>query len=432
MTHIIHRPKHVAGIAITIAIIVGTIGAIVITRPPTYQFAKVGPGTIETAWDAATGTTAGNLTLSFQASGQITGVFVKVGDTVKTGEVLATLDPQNTAGSLTQAKAAYATAEANYEKLQNGATEADIAVTTATLAAAQTTLAHNEQTLLQTLDDSLTVATNAVRNETDAFFTNPESDTPTLTTTGINFSDQDLQYQVQHERSSINAMLLSWKQALAGIAAGSDLTAPENDAQNNLQSVAAYLKDLNTLFTSYASGNAAAVGAAQANILSAQGSVTGQISALNGAVQAVASAQAGVVQSQAALTLKTSGARPEDIAAAQAQVNSALGAMQIAQSAYNNRIITAPGDGTITAVYVSAGETAAPNAPAIDLSATTVSKNVALMVPTSAIIDREGTLYVVAKTKNGTEERQIAAGASDATNTEILSGLSAGDEVVIH
>jgi multidrug efflux pump subunit AcrA (membrane-fusion protein) len=153
---------------------------------------------------------------------------------------------------------------------------------------------------------------------------------------------------------------------------------------------------------------------------------------LTNATQAVSSAEAGVNQNQASLTLKTSSARPEDVVSAEAQVSNASGAVQIAQSAYQNRIITSPGNGIATAVYISAGQIASPNVPAIDLSGETVSKNVSLMIPNNSIIDRAGKFYVLIKSGSGTEEKEITIGSSDATNTEVLSGILAGDEVATH
>ena len=434
---IIHKPKHIIAISLGVAVVIGIIGYSVINKGPDYQFAKAQAGMIQNIWSLSSTTNASgqNLTLSFQASGQIKSVSVKVGDQVKNGEVLATLDPQNTAGALTQAKAAYASAVANYTKLVNGATSADVAVSSSSLAIAETALLHNKQTLVQALNDSVTTGTNAVDNNTDIFFNNPESNTPQLVTAGVSFSNQTLQYSVQGERASINAMLSSWKQELASVSTDSDLSTLTNHAQNNLQSIAAYLDDLNSLFTAHASVNLysqIAVAIGQGTILSARGSITGQISSLTGTSQAVSSAETIVSQSEASLGLKTSAARPEDIAAAQAQVSSAYGAVQIAESAYQNRIITAPGDGLVTAVYITVGQIAAPSTPAIDLSGKTFSKNVSIMIPNSAIIDRDGGLYVLVKHDDGVQEKKISVGASDATNTEVISGISAGDFVVTH
>jgi len=434
---IIHKPRHIIAISLAIAIVIGIIGYMSINRPPAYQFVKVQSGTIENIWSLGSSTNASgqNLTLSFLASGKINTVSAKVGDQVKDGQTLATLDPENTAGALTQAKAAYASAVANYNKLLNGATPADVAVSSASLETAKTALAHNKETLVQALKDSLTSGTNAVNNNTDVFFSNSESDAPQLITAGVNFSNQNLQYQVQNERVSINKMLISWKQELTGVNSDGDLTTLTSHAKNNLQSIGTYIDDLNSLFTanaSVSSGSQIAIAISQGNIISARGSITGQISSLSGASQAVSNAEAGVVQSEAGLSLKTSSARPEDVAAAQAQVANAYGAVQIAQAAYQNHIITAPGDGIITAVYITVGQIATPNASAIDLSGKTFSKNVSIMIPNSAIIDRDGQSYVLVKKDDGVQEKKIVIGASDATNTEVVSGISAGDQVVTH
>jgi multidrug resistance efflux pump len=61
-----------------------------------------------------------------------------------------------------------------------------------------------------------------------------------------------------------------------------------------------------------------------------------------------------------------SAARPEDVAVAQAQMDNAKGAVQIAQANLKNTIITAPADGTILSVAITPGQIAIPNAPAIE------------------------------------------------------------------
>ena len=435
---IIHKPKHVTAITIIIAVIIGIVGYLNINRAPTYQFAKAQAGIIQNIWTVSSSTSASgqNLTLSFQASGQIASVLVKVGDTVKNGEILATLDPQNTLGALIQAKAAYSSAVANYDKLVNGATSADIAISSTSVEMSQTTLKHNKENLILAINNSLTLATNAVNNDTNILFSNPNSNNPELISTDIVFNNQNLENKIISERMPLNKMLTSWKQELTGITADSDLSDLADHSSDNLQEIAAYMDDLNSLFTLYTFAGTnnfqTVIGVDQSNILSARASITSQINSLSSALQAVSSAETGVAQSEASLGLKISPARPEDIAAAEAQVNNANGAVQIAESAYQNRIITSPGDGVVTAVYITVGQIAAQNVPAIDLSGNTFSKNVSIMIPNNSIIDRNGTLYVLVKSGSDTEEKEITTGVSDATNTEVISGISVGDEVVIH
>jgi multidrug resistance efflux pump len=83
-------------------------------------------------------------------------------------------------------------------------------------------------------------------------------------------------------------------------------------------------------------------------------------SALSTETQAIANATAVLSQAQSALTLKQTAARPEDVA-------SALGALTVAQAAYNNDFIYAPGDGLVTIVNLSVGEIAPTNGRVISM-----------------------------------------------------------------
>ena len=72
------------------------------------------------------------------ASASVTGS--SSGDAVKAGQVLAALDSENTLGALTEAKAAYQNAQANYDKIINGATGTAIDVGKAAVNTAQVNL----------------------------------------------------------------------------------------------------------------------------------------------------------------------------------------------------------------------------------------------------------------------------------------------------
>jgi multidrug efflux pump subunit AcrA (membrane-fusion protein) len=115
----------------------------------------------------------------FLATGRINSVSTRVGDEVKKGQVLAMLDPENTLGSLTQAKAAYASALANYNKLVKGATNEDVAVTSAAYETAKTNLAHSKEVLVQAINNSFVTSVNTTNN-INQFFDNPYGNFPQL------------------------------------------------------------------------------------------------------------------------------------------------------------------------------------------------------------------------------------------------------------
>jgi len=363
-----HHPKRVIIISLIIAILIGTFGYIKINQKPTNPYNLATPE-ISTSTNNNISQNQ-DLTLGFLSGGRIKSVLVKSGDKVKKGDILATIDAENVLGALTQAKATYSTAEANYQKVINGATLADIALSDTSVEISQTSLANNEGSLVLALNNSLSYAKNAVNNNTNIFFDNPTSENPTLLTSTVNFNNQELENDVANERALLNNMFSVWDNELTGINITSDLATISASTLAHLQAVAKYIDDLNSLFTLYSiqggTNFQTAISLDQNNILNAKTSITNQITSVNNAVQIVSSAEKLLKQSQASLKQKTTTARPEDIAIAQAQVSNAYGTVQIAQAAYENTIITAPSDGTVVSVSITPGQIAIPNAPAIE------------------------------------------------------------------
>lgn len=71
-------------------------------------------------------------------------------------------------------------------------------------------------------------------------------------------------------------------------------------------------------------------------------------------------AQAAVTEAQAALRMQQSGSRPEDIAAARAQVETARGALIEIQNQVNDTVVKAPFDGVVTRKYADSGSFVTP------------------------------------------------------------------------
>src|SRR5215469_6272601 len=92
---------------------------------PTYQTATVSRGNISVSV-SATGPVSPvvSVPLSFKTSGKLSEIKVNLGQKVTKGQVLATLDPSDLQTALDQAKATLAIQQANLDKLQAGATDA--------------------------------------------------------------------------------------------------------------------------------------------------------------------------------------------------------------------------------------------------------------------------------------------------------------------
>lgn len=409
-----HTPKKVATLSLVLAVAVGIVGYITINKAPVYQFAKASSGTIASAGTAS----LQNLSLGFLASGRIKTISVHAGDTVKKDAVLATLDNENATGVLNQAKAAYANAQANYKKVISGATGPTIDVAKSAVNTASVNL--DEATKQQA-----TFVANAHRNLLNSTITpvatSDISQAPPVIT-GTYTKDREGVLTINVYQTSDGGYF-----SLSGLATGEgkiNKTIPEPMGDTGLSILfPASNSYINPTWT---------VTIPNTNAPNYLANYNAYQSALETQSQVLASAKATLDQANASLTALVTSARPEDVAVAQASVDAAKGALEIAQAGYNNTIITAPSDGTVTSVSISSGQIASPNSPAILFQGTQTTKNVAVEIPNTALINRDGKNYVLAKSGNGATLKEVTVGVSDGVNSEIISGLNAGDEVVVH
>jgi HlyD family secretion protein len=110
--------------------------------------------------------------------------------------------------------------------------------------------------------------------------------------------------------------------------------------------------------------------------LSQAGAISRQ--AFDVAVTARDRAQAQVTQAQEALDLSNAGARPEEIAEAQAQVAAAQGAMQTIQANLNDMVLRAPFTGTVSRKFADPGAFVTPTTAGSAVSSATSSSILSL------------------------------------------------------
>lgn len=416
--YFLNRPLLVTVVSLVIASTVAWQVHTQVNAAPVVQYVKVTSGAITTSGDSAGAGT--HLTLGFLTGGTITAVQAHIGDLVHKGDVLASLDPGNTQGALTQAKAALAAANAAYDKLIHGATGSTVDVAQTAVDSAKTAL---QQTTAQQ-DLAVQNAYEALLNVTPTAY--PEdttyiSETPPTISGSYTLGKEGI--IVVHTYSSNSLNLLSFDANGLATTTHAAMTATPQALGNS---------GLYIQFPANAKPN-------RTWIISLPNTKASNYVAMLNAYkfakqtrdQALAAAQAKLDQANANLALVVAKARPEDVAAAAAHVESAKGALQIAQAAYNNTLITAPADGTVSAVHITTGQLAIPNAPAIELSENTTTKQVAVLVPDSAVIMQDGKPYVMVMTEHGPKQQPVTTGVSDSRNTEITSGLSVGQMVAL-
>jgi HlyD family secretion protein len=379
-----------------------------------YQTAAVPKGTVaETVTATGPVAAAQTLPLSFKSSGKLAELTVSVGQKVKKGDVLARIDPADLQAALDQAKANLQQAQAAFTKAQQGATPeqveaAKVALTNAQQAAddAQKSAAASRasaakdveaaqaaigssQAQVTAAEDALAAARDqaakklaadqvAVDNAQKALDAakNVVATTPAILRQQLEKAKDDL-WAAQISRdatcgrdkgagcASANATVAGLETAVNNVNATAAQTTKQNEqtvqtAQNALETARAAL-------ASDQAAQAAAIKTAENNLKAAQASFnTAQTSVAQAQSKAAASAQsakqtastaaAQVKTAEASLATTSAPPTKADIDAAAAAVANARVAVKTAENNLDGATLTAPIDGTVTAVSGTVGQ----------------------------------------------------------------------------
>jgi HlyD family secretion protein len=295
----------------------------------------------------ATGQVTSNtdLSLSFFTSGIVRTIKVAVGDEVKAGQILATLDQGNEYAALTQARGSVAAAEAKYQSILDGASSEEIKLAQVALDNAKLDL---ERLKLQQ-DILVKSAYQNLLNSTPQALPDGGVSDDTAPTISGNYNkgvEGRINISVYYTggSSSFN---------VTGIVNGNgsvNTTTPQPIADSGLYIKFPSLSYVKTTAWTIDIPNKQAPDYVVNNntyqaALKTQDSVLG-------------TAQAVIDQRTAELSLKQSAARPADVALAKANILSAQGQLQLASSNFEHTILRAPTNGTITLVDTKIGELA--------------------------------------------------------------------------
>lgn len=295
----------------------------------------------------ATGQVTSNtdLDLSFFSSGVVRSIKVKIGDEVREGQILATLDQGNELASLTSARGAVAAAEAKYKRILDGASREEIKL-------AQVALENAKLDYERVKSQQATLVKSAYKNllnsTPEALPKNGGSDYTAPTISGNYTKETEGQIFISTYYSGSGS-----KFDLGGIIQGGGnvtTTIPQplgdsglyiNFPSTTLSNTREWVIDIPNKKASNYITNENAYKAA----LKTEESVLG-------------TAQALISQREAELSLKQSAARPAELDLAKADILSAQGQFQSASANFEHTILRAPAKGTITKIDVKIGELA--------------------------------------------------------------------------
>jgi multidrug efflux pump subunit AcrA (membrane-fusion protein) len=309
---------------------------------------KVGT-VVETVQASGKTKAAEDANLGFVRSGKVSKVYVKIGDSVRAGDILVALDQGEEYANLLKA-------------------QAELSSETSKLDDVQVAFADAKLNLISKINDAYTKSDDALRNYSDQFFsgTAPSlSFRETYSSNGTNVTvtvDPALRLSLISKRSSLNDLLHEWGVSILGMGPSSDLDKYLADAKKNLNTVKIFLDELSlavnnsaapsqefsTIFASQRSD----VSTARTNINTALTNLLDSIGKYNSAKLEV-------------------GMRNQSISAQESKILSNKANVQASEAVLSQMIIRAPFDGLITSSDISVGEIVDPGKNVISI----ISKN---------------------------------------------------------
>jgi RND family efflux transporter MFP subunit len=290
----------------------------------------------------ATGTITSttDLNLSFTGAGTVGSIRVGVGSVVKKGQILATLKAGSEAGALLQAQAELA-------KVREGSTSEEVKLAEVFLENAKIDLENTKVTQESLVQSARLALYNSGLVAIPVGSSSSTAPTISGTYTGLAEGQYNISAYATGSGGYFN---------LTGLESGN----------GQITTSAPTMLGTKGLFIQFPTGYSVGSGVnfvvdipnTQASTYVAN--LNAYASAQKTRDSSIASAQALVNQRAAELALKLAASRPSDVLAAEAKV-------AIAQAAYEDKIIRAPADGTITLVDIKLGESPTAGQSAIVL-----------------------------------------------------------------
>ncbi len=297
-----------------------------------------------------------DLGLSFQGSGVVRNIYVKEGDTVKQGKVLASLDAASAYATLTSARGSLAQARANYDKLLAGASQPSLQVAQDTVNSAQQDVTNAYNGAINTLNTGYTAIYNSdflALSVQDAYF-------PTSDRVGL---------EVRNAKIELDGIVPNIKNSLDAVKANITNQGVDSLISHEIIALNTTYNDVNVIRVQCdADTYKDRIPDSQRTLLDAQKtSISSALLGVTSLQQNLASLKLALQRAQDQLSVTTAPPTQADLNLAQGQVLSAQGQVDAAQAVLNNAIIIAPANGTITQVDIKVGELATPSKEAIIL-----------------------------------------------------------------
>lgn len=309
---------------------------------------------------------AKDVDMAFETGGRVSRVNVKVGDTVKAGQILASISSGDQAATVQQRQAKVDSEAAKLAEVRQGSRAEDIAIATTDVNGASVANQQNLQSLVDQIKDAYAKVDDGVRGKADQLFKNPRTTNPEV----LPFENYPLRMSVNDQRLRIGEMLAAWQKDLATLSTDTYSSTYLAEARTNLAAARNFFNDLSEGVSSLVPSNSfpqSTIDKYTSDISSARTSVSAAISALSTVEQSYKASQNAYQKAQDQLALKKAGSTIEQINSQAAILKSAQADLQSAKAVLAKTNIVAPFSGLITKVDVKEGEIASVNTNVIGM-----------------------------------------------------------------
>lgn len=312
--------------------------------------------------------------LSFQASGRIAYVPVKVGDEVLVGQTLASLDSSELNAQLKNAQANVAAQQAKLDGLLAGSRPEDIAVAQAQFDKAQQDLNNYYSAAQDILSSAYAYADDAVRTQLAALFVSTGSDSSPQYRVTISCSSSWCLQNIPllaDKRAESEVFLLKWRQELTNLVPGDPAQVIETilaDASSYLQATRQLVNVASDVLNSTDIViDSTTLATYRTSVSTAMTENNTALNSINSQLQSIAAQKIVVQQYASQLALKKAGSSAQDISAQRAAVLAAQAQADQIQAQISKNIIRSPIKGIVTKVDAKVGQSASANATLISV-----------------------------------------------------------------
>ncbi|MFH0988164.1 MAG: biotin/lipoyl-binding protein, partial [Parcubacteria group bacterium] len=316
---------------------------------------------------------AESVRLAFEIGGKISRAYFKVGDKVKAGQILVSLDNADLLAQLQQYQAARASQQALLDQYRNGTRPEEIQIAQTSLSNAQTKATSDLNnwygTAHNTVQDAWTKADDALNNQISALFSNGNSASPTLS---FDVTDRSLGNDAQTKRYAATAGLANLKNATDNFPTDqvaidqtlSNALLQLNIVRDSLTAMASAIDNAAGLSATTIAADKLAINTARANANTAITTITNLQQNISG--QKITNAN-NIAAAEDNLRLKQAGYTRDQIAAQVAAIDQADANIAYQQARIGKTILRSPIDGTVTRQDANAGEIAPAGATLVEV-----------------------------------------------------------------